>query len=201
MVAFTDALSIATLDGLVVTYPYLALFTAVGADSGVGFTEAAFPGYARVNTTGLWAGASGTTPVSKSNNGTISFPLATSAGADCIAWGLYTAASGGILGFWDYLGNYDWKPATFSLASPSIITLPVHNFSNGDRCVISQEMGTEGTIPFSGLMTIAGVATDTFNVGINALNTGGMMLRKVVVQSIVSNLVVRFTSGQLVIKL
>src|SRR5262252_8765669 len=204
MAGFTDLTAQANLDALITNYPFLALFTAVGTDAGSGFTESAFAGYARVNTAGLWAAASGSGPSTKSNNATISFPLGTTAGANIIAVGLYSLASGGNLGWWNWMGSYPWQPATFSAASPSIITLPAHGFANGDSVVMSSEIGSEGTTPpgfLTGLLTVAGVTTDTFNVGVNAPNTGGIMLRKVVPQTVIANMTVQFTTGQIVLSL
>jgi len=204
MTGYTDAAAQAQLDALITAYPYVALFSAVGTDAGTGFTEANFGAYARVNSTGLWAPASGSTPATKQNNATIAFPTSTSPGADLIAFGLYSAATAGNLGFWDWLGNFPWRPATFSLASPSIVTLPGHAFANADKVVASPEGGSEGTIApgwTTGMLTVASVTTDTFNVGVNAANTGGIMMRKVLPQSVVGNMTIQFLSGQLVASL
>jgi hypothetical protein len=204
MVGYTDAAAQAALDALITAYPYLSLFTAVGTDAGTGFTEAAFTGYARVSTSGLWAAASGSAPSTKQNNATISFPTSTSAGSAIIGFGLHSALSAGTLGFWDYFGNYPWRPATFSNASPSVITLPGHGFANGDTVIVAAEMGSEGTIAAgftAGLLTVANVTTDTFTVGVNASNTGGFMVRKVLSQSVVNNMVIQFISGQLIVSL
>ena len=204
MTGYTDAAAQAQLDALIVAYPYVALFSAIGTDAGSGFTEAAFGGYARVNSTGLWSPASGSAPSSKTNSGTVAFPTSTSTGLDLIGFGLYSAATAGTLGFWDYLGNFPWRPATFTLASPSIVTLPGHAFANGDRVVASPEGGSEGTIApgwTAGLLTVASVTTDSFNVGVNAANTGGLMIRKVLPQSVVANMTIQFLAGQLVVTL
>jgi len=204
MVGFTDTVAQANLDALISTYPYMALFTAVGTDAGTGFTEASFGAYARVNTTGLWAVASGSSPSTKANNAAINFPNSTTAGANIIGVGFYTLATGGVLGFWNYLGGYSWAPATFSSASPSLITLPGHGFANGDNVVMTSEIGSEGTTPpgfLTGLLTVAGVATDTFNVGVNSPNTGGIMLRKVVPQTVIVNTTIQFTTGQIILSL
>jgi hypothetical protein len=204
MTGYTDAAAQAALDALITAYPYLSLFTAVGIDAGTGFTEAGFTGYARVSTAGLWSAATGSAPSTKSNNATISFPNSTSTGADIIAFGLHTAITTGTLGFWDYFGAFPWRPATFSLASPSVVMLPGHGFANGDKLIASAEMGSEGTLAAgwtAGMLTVAGVTTDTFTAGVNAANTGGIMIRKLTPQGVVSNMVVQFTSGQLVISL
>ncbi len=204
MTGYSDAAAQAALDALITAYPYLSLFTTVGVDAGTGFTESAFTGYARVNTAGLWAAASGSAPSTKQNNATISFANSTSTGLDIIAFGLHTAITAGTLGFWDYFGAFPWRPATFTLASPSVVSLPGHGFTNGDRLIASAEMGSEGTLAAgwtAGLLTVAGVTTDTFTAGVNAANTGGIMIRKVTPQAVVANMIIQFTSGQLVISL
>jgi hypothetical protein len=200
MTGYSNAAANAALDALITAYPYMSLFTAVGTDAGTGFTEAGFTGYARVNTAGLWAAAAGTAPSVKSNNATISFANSTSTGADIIAFGLHSAITAGTLGFWDYFGAFDYRPATFSLASPSVVSLPGHGFANGDKLIASAEMGSEGTLASgwtAGLLTVAGVTTDTFTAGVNAANTGGIMIRKVTPQSVVTNMIIQFTSGQI----
>jgi hypothetical protein len=53
----------------------------------------------------------------------------------------------------------------------------------------------------AGLLTVAGVTTDTFTAGVNTSNTGGFNMRKVVPQSVVNNMVIQFTSGQLILSL
>lgn len=183
---------------------YVALFTAVGTDAGTGFTEAAFTGYARVATSGsTWNAASGSAPSTISNALTITFPNSTSAGSNLIAFGLYDAASAGNLLEWDYLGNFSWLPATFTAASPAVITCPAHGFSNGDNIAIAPEYGSEGSLVAgwtAGLLTVAGVTTDTFTAGVNSpANTGGIVLRKVVQQAVVSNNTISFNAGALVL--
>lgn len=202
MTGFTDSAAQASLDSALTTYPWLALFTAVGTDAGTGFTEAAFTAYARVNTTGLWAAATGSAPATKQNNAAITFPNAGSAGSNVIAWGLYTLASGGTLGLWDYLGNYQWRPATFSLASPSVVLCPAHAFLNSDNVAVNPELGSEGTLAAgwtAGLLTVANTTTDTFTCGVNAANTGGFLIRKVAPQAVVTNMVIQFSAGQFIV--
>lgn len=205
MAGYTDASAQAALNALVVAYPFMSLFTAVGTDAGTGFTEAAFTNYARVTTSGLWAAAGSSAPSTIANNATISFPNSGSTGSNIIAFGLHTLVTAGTMGFWDYLGNFAWKPASFTLASPSVITVPAHGFANGDQLVVDTEYGSEGTIPAgftAGLLTVAGVTTDTFNVTVNAtVSSGGMLLRKVLPQAVVNNMTVQFLSGQLVLSL
>lgn len=204
MVGFTDVTARANLDALVTAYPYLALFSVIGTDAGTGFTESNFTGYARQNTIGLWAAASGSAPAIKQNSGTIQFPTSTSSNPNAVAIGLYSALTGGTLGFYNYIGSNLWQPATFSNASPSVITLPGHGFSNGDSVIMTTEIGSEGTIPSgftTGIKTVGGVTTDTFNVGVNASNTGGLMVKKIIPQVIITNMIIVFAANQLTLSL
>jgi len=202
MVAFTDMSARNALDALIGSYPYLALFTTVGIDAGTSFVEAAYTGYARVTTVGLWSAAAGSTPATKTNNATITFATTGSTGLDVIGWGLYDALTAGNLGFWEYLGNYDWKPITYSATTPSLLTQPAHGYVNTDKLVATSEFGVVGPIAMSGLQTVANATADTFNLtGVNSTGTGSLMMRKVVPQGIVAGLSIRFTAGQLIIKL
>ncbi len=189
---------------------YVALFTAVGTDAGTGFTEAAFTNYARAATSGAtWNAASGTSPSSISNASTVTFPTCgATAGANIIAWGLYDASTGGNLLAWDYLyaggsgSSGAWLPFSCTAASPGVLTSPAHGFSSGDSIVVTAEYG--GTLPatagsWTGLLTVAGVTTDTFTAGVNTTSTGAGLLRKVVPQAMVTNLTLSFPAGDLVL--
>ena len=184
---------------------YIALFTAVGTDAGTGFTEVSGGSYARVATSGAtWNAASGSAPSSISNSAAITFPTATANWGTVIAFGLYDAATVGNLLAWDYLGNFSWLPATVSSASPGVITAKAHGYANGDSFVFSTEYG--GTAPtfsagnYNGVLTVAGAATDSFNVtGVNTSSTGSGMVRKIVQQSIPTNIQAAYLSGALTI--
>ena len=148
---------------------FVALFTAVGVDAGTGFTEVSGGSYARVTTSGAtWNAASGSAPSTLTNAAAVTFATATASWGTVIAFGLYDASSAGNLLAWDYLGNFNWLPATVSAASPGVNTAKGHGYSNGDPFVFSTEYG--GTGPtfsagnYTGVQTVAGVTTDTFNV-------------------------------------
>lgn len=183
---------------------YLALFTAVGADDGTGFTEVSATGtaYARVATAAAdWNAAGGTSPSSISNANALSFALATGAGfGTVIAFGLYDALTAGNLLDWDYLGNYAWLPFSCTSASPGVLTVPAHGYANGDSAVVTAEFG--GALPatagsWTGLKTVAGAATDSFNLGVNTTGSGSGMVRKVASQLIPAGVTASFASGQL----
>jgi hypothetical protein len=145
-----------------------------------------------------------TTPASIANTNTIiTFPLvgATTAWGTVNSWFLADASSGNTnVIWWDYMGNFKWLPFTGTLASPSVLTVPAHGFSNGDPVVVTQKFG--GVLPqagsFSGVLTVAGITTDTFNVGVNAASaSGGGSIRKIVQQPIVINNTVTFNAAQM----
>ena len=193
---------------------YVALFTvAPTSDAGTGGTEVTGGAYARVSTTGPnWnvpSASSGTepatTPASTSNSATISFPTATANWGTVVAFGLYDAATSGNLLAFDFLGNYSWLPASISAASPGVVTSPAHGYSNGDPVVVTTKYG--GTLPtlsagsFSAILTVANATTDTFTLttaGAVALNTsasGDFQVRKIVQQSIPTNVAASFVGG------
>ncbi|MBN9568692.1 MAG: hypothetical protein J0H79_13915 [Alphaproteobacteria bacterium] len=184
---------------------YIALFTAVGADDGTGFTEVAGGSYARVATAGAdWNAAAGSSPSSNSNANAMTFPKPTADWGTVIALGIYDAATGGNLLMWDYLGNYPWLPATISAASPGVITAKGHGYGAGDKVVYSTEFG--GTAPavsqgnLTGLLDVVSPVADSFTVksGATAVNTSGTgsgMVRKVAAQVISSGVVASFAGG------
>jgi hypothetical protein len=151
--------------------------------------------------------ATGTAPASVTNGSVVTFPAATGAGfGTVIAFGLYDAATVGNLLEWDYMGAFNWLPATVSAASPGVITTKAHGYSNGDSFVFSTEYG--GTAPtfsagnYTGIQTAAGVTTDTLNVtGVNTSATGDGMIRKVTQQSIPAGVTASFAASQLTLTL
>jgi hypothetical protein len=188
---------------------FLALFTAVGTDSGTGFTEVSGGSYARVATAGDWNAASGLSPSTITNSGAFAFPTASASWGTVIAFGLYDASTGGDLLAWDYLGNDPWFPFTCTDASPGVITAigitagSTPALANGAIVVLNAEYG--GTIP-TGLtagtqLTVAGLSADTFNVGTNTTSTGSGMMRQIVSQSIPSGVTATFAAGSLTLVL
>lgn len=149
--------------------------------------------------------ASGSAPSQITNaSATITFAQATANWGTVIAFGLFDASSSGNLLAWDYMGAYSWLPCTVSSASPGIITAKAHGYSNGDSFVFSTEYG--GTAPsfssgnFTGLLTVAGAATDSFNnASSNTSSTGSGMVRKVIQQSIPINATASFSTSQLTV--
>lgn len=78
--------------GSTVITPYMALFTVLPTESSAG-TEASFGGYARVDSSGLWAAPSGG---SVSTNAVVSFPAKTDSGTvTIVGWALMSGDTPG----------------------------------------------------------------------------------------------------------
>lgn len=151
-----------------------------------------------------FSASSGSAPSQVTNSAVITFPQATGSWGTVIAFELRDASTSGNLLAWDYLGNFNWLPATVSSASPGVFTAHAHAYSNGDSFQFSTEYG--GTAPtfsagnYTGLQTVAGVATDTFNVtGVNTSASGNGMVRKVTQQSIPANVTASFAASALTV--
>jgi hypothetical protein len=146
-----------------------------------------------------------TTPASSTNtNATISFAQATATWGTVVAWGIYDAATAGDLLCWDYLGNYKWVPFTCTSATPGVMTTDSTTDApaNGSSIVVTAKFG--GTLPttsgsWSGLLTTAGLSTNTFNAGVTTTSTGAGQFRQVTQQSIPANVTASFASGTLVV--
>ncbi len=194
---------------------YVALFTAVGADDGTGFTEVSGGSYARVATSGAtWAAAQGSAPSSISNAAAVTFPVATAdwtnGGANpVIAFGLYDAPTGGNLLAWDFLGADTWRPATVSQASPGVLTVKAHGYANGDTVRFTTEFG--GTAPsfsqsnLTGELVVANATADTFTVtnggvAVNTSSTGSGTVRKTVKQTVPKDIQASFAIGALAVR-
>lgn len=194
---------------------WVALFTvAPTSDAGTGGTEVSGGSYARKSTAGAdWnvpSASVGTEPATvpgfTSNANTITFVQATGSWGTVTAFGLYDAVTSGNLLAWDYLGNFNWLPASMSSASPGIVTSPAHGYTLGDTVVVTTKYG--GALPtLSGgsfsptLLVAATVTTDAFTLttsGATALNsssTGDFQIRKVSPQAIASGVQASFAGG------
>lgn len=209
MAGFTDRTAQQVLNHVVGKTPifampqtFVALFTAAGADSGLGFTEVIGGGYARTATvSGDWNNASGTSPSTISNANPIVFPAATSAWTGIMAFGLYDALTGGNLIAWDYFGNFQWRPTTVAIGSPAMFTQAQHGYLAGDNVVFTLEYG--GLLPtggsLNGLLTVQSPTTDNFNVSVNLTGAGEGMVRKVLTQTVQSSIQPLFAAGALTI--
>lgn len=216
MTGFTDRVSRGILDHItgkaaIFSMPaaYIALFTGAGSDGGGGFTEVTGGSYARKATVAAdWAAASGTSPCTIQNSTTLAFVTATADWGIVTAFGLYDAATLGNLLCWDYFGNYAWRPAVVSAASPAVITLPNHGFVAADIVQWSVEHGganpTFTASNFTGALSVVSPATDTFTVtnggtAVNTSSSGNGMVRKLVAQAIINGAAATFPPASLII--
>jgi hypothetical protein len=93
-------------------------------------------------------------------------------------------------------------PFTCTSASPGVLTLPAHGYSNSDTVVVTAKDG--GALPttggsWSGLLTVAGVTTDTFTGGVNTTGTGDGLVRKVASQVVSNNVTFSISAGKAVL--
>lgn len=186
---------------------YLALFTTAPTDGNTGGVEVSGTGYARVGINTSFAAPTGSAPSTDTSNAAISFASAGSNWGTVVAWGLFDAATAGNLLVWDWLGNDPWWPCVITSASPGVVT--AYGFTaacsptlaNGASVVFDAEYG--GSLP-TGLSaqtpeTVAGLSSDTFNVGVNTSSTGSCMVRQIVSQAIPQGVTATFASGSLVL--
>jgi hypothetical protein len=129
---------------------------------------------------------------------------ATSSWGTVVARGIYDAVTGGDLLRCDYLGNYKWVPFTCTSATPDVMTTDSTTDApaNGSSIVVTAKLG--GTLPttsgsWSGLLTTAGISSNTFNAGVTTTSTGAGQFRRVTPQSIPANVTASFASGTLVV--
>jgi hypothetical protein len=153
------------------------------------------------------------------NNSIITFPQATGGTAPgfgiVMAFELRDGSLGGNLLLWDFLGNFQWYPATVASGSGATITAHAHGYSAGQAIIWTNEYG--GTIPSfttstfttsgSAVLTVSGTGgsptTDTFfvlNGGTSVVtsSTGNGMVRAVTQQSIPAGVTASFAVGALV---
>jgi len=189
--------------GTVLTYSGTALvLTANAAASSSGSTDSlifsAFPAA---------SASSGTepavTPAQAATGAAISFAQSTASWGTVVAIGVYDAVTSGNLIWFDYLGNYKWSPFSCTSASPGVLTCTDQTFVNGQFAAVTAKFG--GTLPttagsWSGILTVAGVSGQTFNLGVNTTAIGDGLVRQVVQQSVPINNVVTFSSGQLILQ-
>ena len=191
--------------GTVLTYSGTALtLTANASNNGSGSTDVlSFSAFAPP--TASSGNEPGTTPGTIVNtNATITFVQASASWGTVLAWAIYDAVTSGNMIFWDYLGNFSWRPFTGTSASPSVLTAPAHGYANSDVVVVTSKY--QGTLPatggsWSGTLTVANVSTDTFTAGVNTTGTGSGQVRKITQQSIPQNVTASFSTSQLTISL
>ncbi len=208
MTGLTDTAARAALNALVAAHPHVALFTVAGTDAGTGFTEVMAGGYARFDATGLWNAATGSAPSTITNSADFPFGPASADWGALVAVGLFSLPTGGVLGAWDFLGGFPWRPC--EIAVPGMFLSRGHGLSVNDRVAYTTEYG--GVAPsfsqsnLTGALFVASAATDTFavaNAGIPVVVSiaGDGLIRKIAAQRVdgVSTTGITIPSGSLII--
>jgi hypothetical protein len=192
---------------------WLGLFTtAPTSDSGAGSTEVTGGSYARQNTTGSWATATGSGPSTITTNAQISFPTATANWGTVVAWGLYDAITSGNLLYWDWLGSYAWQPVTISSANPAIFTIGTTAYTAATTVVLDVAERFGGTAPTysagtpsnNTVLTVLSPSGLTFELqnGVTTLATsaaGSSSIRQILSQSIPMGITTVFPSAAFVL--
>lgn len=142
-----------------------------------------------------------TTPASTVNGAAIPFASLSGGPQTVTSFGMFDALTSGNLLEWDYLGNFKWSPFEMTLASPGVATVNDQTFVNGQFVVMTNKFG--GVMPttagsFAGILTVAGVSGQTFNVGVNSTAAGDGQVRQIIQQAIgPSATVFSFAAGTL----
>jgi hypothetical protein len=190
---------VSAISGTTVTLTANALGASSGSSDTLAFS--AFP---------LSSASSGsepnTLPAACSNAAVINLPGATANWGTILAWGIYDAASGGNLHFWDYLGTTNWIPFSCTNASPGVLTTDSSSDAppNGSAIIVTSKFG--GTLPttggsWSGALTTANLSGSTFTAGVNTTSNGGGLFRQINQQSIPNGANFSFGANQLTLTL
>lgn len=212
MTGFTDHSARTIIDSIISSYPYVALYTTVGTDDGVGFVEVTGGSYARFATgSGDWGALSGSAPTVITNVVNFTFPMPTADWGTVYGWGLVDAPMDGNIGVSDYIGTSLLIPASVAQSSPAIITAArSHGYIVNDYVVYTTDNG--GTAPtfsqsnFTGVLRVAHSSSDTFDVTnmgvqVSTSSTGSGNVKKISPQIIQSSQSpILFPSGSLTLR-
>lgn len=181
---------------------YVALFTTLPSEAGVGGVEPAGGGYARQAVMfGTPAGGS------IANTADALFPQASANWGTVVGFGLYDSLAAGNLLYFDYLGAAAKLPFAADAMSNTIES-PGHGFVNGDRVVVSTEFGgaLPGGLAEATLYYVVGAAAAAFQVSPTTggaavdLTTGGSgYVQRVTPKQIDSGDQFKFPAGQLTV--
>lgn len=187
------------------TANYLALFTAAPTDA-AGGTEVTGGSYARQNaTTALNAASAG----SSTTGSQITFPDASAAWGDVLAWATFDALTTGNMLWWGWLGSGAEAPGT-AANTGDVFTSYAHGFVNNDRIVFQAPEG--GTLP-TGITAntayyVISASTDTFQVSttqagaaVVLTSDGEFSAYKIQVKTIASGDGFKFNAGALTFKI
>ena len=193
---------------------FAGLITAITDFRAGTVTEASYTGYGTRPSIGLGAAAA-TSPAGgrqRANDVAVTFPQNTGANQDVIAWGLYTASTGGTL---KAIGFLDDDPPIFGVANDTTtedITAPAHGLATDQRVYVLDAPGallpaglSENTAYF---VLAAGLTTDSFRLSttsggsaVNITAKGAALFMPYKAQTIATNATPSFVIGALVIQL
>ena len=153
---------------------YIGLIKAISSFRTPTVTEAAYTGYGtRPGVT--WGSTADTSPAGGrqvANSGVINFPANSGSDEAQIAWGVYSAATGGVL---QMIGFLDTDPPILgrvTLASPGVVTAHAHGLEANQRVFVLACPGAalptgfaEDTAYFA-----ANITTDTFTLSTTTAN-------------------------------
>jgi hypothetical protein len=174
-------------------------------------TEAAYTSYARVAIT--FAAAQNTTPTGgreRSNNAAVTFPANTGSNEDEIAFGVYSASSGGTLYSIGLLD--DDAPVLGTVDTGDLITAPAHGLVADQRVFLLATPGAplptgfaENTAYF---VLATGLTTDAFKISttsggsaVDATTSGACFACPYKVKTVANGATPSFATGQLVVQL
>jgi hypothetical protein len=186
---------------------HVGLHSAFPNEAGVG-AELSGNGYARAavtNNVSNWPNYSGG---QKTNGNPISFPQASGAWLEAVAFSIWDASTNGNMLARAWLGSDAGK--IFTATSADVFTAPGHSLANDDKvAVIAVPGGTlptgvvEGTIYFA-----IGVSGDTFSLSatqgggaINITVAGAGLIKKVVPKTVQTSDILTFPASSLVVTL
>jgi hypothetical protein len=208
--AMRDAI-LETADGasLAAWTGYCGLITAVTDFRAGTVTEATYTGYGTRPSISLGA-VGNTSPTGgrqKANDVAVTFPTNTGANQDAIAWGMWTADTGGTLRVWGMLD--DDPPILGTADTADLITAPAHGLAADQRVYV---LACPGAVIPTGLsenvayyVLASGLTTDAFKLStssggaaVNITASGAALFMPYKVQTIATNATPAFGIGTLV---
>lgn len=141
--------------------------------------------------------------------GTASPPATnTASGGTVVALAVFDAATAGNLITWGWLGNNAAFAFTGTAASPGVMTAPGLTAGSSPTLIdgatvafTAKNTGSSlpGGIVAGTLYAVSGLASDSFNVGVNTTSAGGGVVQQVVPVTISLNVQPSFAAGALVL--
>lgn len=146
-------------------------------------------------------------PATSTSGAIITFPQATASWGTITSWGVYDALTAGDLLVWDWLGNDPWFPFSAAAGSSSTFTAPgitagSPGFANNSSVAATARFDG-ATLPTGmtaeTIYTVAGLSSDTFNVGSGVTGTGAGLIRQLTQQAIAANVTFSFPASNFIV--